>query len=137
MLYIGIDTGVHTGFAVYDSRKGRLLDLQTLLIHRAMEQVKMWCDVVGKSNVKVIFEDARQRKWYTGDVSAKAQGAGSVKRDASVWEDFLNDYGIDYWAKPPTKGLTKWNAKTFQFVTGWQGRTSDHARDAAMLVFGK
>lgn len=39
MIYIGIDTGVHTGFAVWDSSERCFLMLKTLKIHVAMELV--------------------------------------------------------------------------------------------------
>ena len=32
---------------------------------------------------------------------------------------------------------TKNNAANFKFITGYSGRTSEHGRDAAMLVFGR
>ena len=31
--------------------------------------------------------------------------------------------------------MTKSKADTFKKLTGWTGRTNEHARDAAMLVF--
>jgi hypothetical protein len=34
------------------------------------------------------------------------------------------------------KGFTKINESRFQKMTGFTKRTSEHARDAAMLVFG-
>ena len=64
-------------------------------------------------------------------------GAGSVRRDCEIWEEFCNHYKIPFDAVPPRKGLTKWDADTFAKVTGYKGRTSNHARDAALLVFGK
>lgn len=88
--------------------------------------------------VEVVFEDARQRTWFGhGDTDAKKQGAGSVKRDCSIWEDFCKDYGIPFWAKPPVKGATKVSADYFKMVSHYQGRTSEHSRDAAMLVIGR
>ena len=144
MICIGIDPGTHTGVAVWDTREGKFLSLETLPIHRALEQVKelahpFWH--MGKlynEDIQVVFEDARQRTWFgKGDTNAKAQGAGSVKRDCSIWEDFCKDYGIPYWAKPPVKGATKVSAEYFKMVSHYQGRTSEHSRDAAMLVIGR
>lgn len=40
MIYIGIDTGTNTGYAEWDSKKGRLLEVDSLPIHKAMERVK-------------------------------------------------------------------------------------------------
>ena len=64
-------------------------------------------------------------------------GAGSIKRDCEIWEEFAALYGIPIQFIPPRKGLTKWDAETFNKMTGWKGRTSNHARDAALLVWGK
>ena len=144
MICIGIDPGTHTGVAVWDTKEGRFLSLETLPIHRALEKVKemshpFWhMDKLYHEDIQVVFEDARQRTWFgRGDTNAKAQGAGSVKRDCSIWEDFCKDYGIPYWAKPPVKGATKVSAEYFKMVSHYQGRTSEHSRDAAMLVIGR
>ena len=137
MICIGIDPGTHTGVAVWDTREGRFLSLETMLIHQAISKVGYIAEI-HKGDVQVVFEDARQRTWFgKGDTNAKAQGAGSVKRDCSIWEDFCKDYGIPYWAKPPGKGMTKVTSDYFRTISGYQGRTSNHARDAAMLVIGR
>ena len=144
MICIGIDPGTHTGVAVWDSREGKFLSLETLPIHRALEKVNemshpFWhMDRLYHDDIQVVFEDARQRTWFgKGDTNAKLQGAGSVKRDCSIWEDFCKDYGIPYWAKPPVKGATKVSAEYFKMVSHYTGRTSEHSRDAAMLVIGR
>ena len=137
MICIGIDPGTHTGVAVWDTREGKFLSLETLPIHRALLRVQIMAEW-DKDNIQVVFEDARQRTWFgKGDTNAKAQGAGSVKRDCSIWEDFCKDYGIPFWAKPPVKGATKVSADYFKMVSHYQGRTSEHSRDAAMLVIGR
>lgn len=140
MICIGIDPGTHTGVAVWDTGEGKFLSLETMPIHRAMESVLVWASLVHDKtkDIQVVFEDARQRTWFGhGDTNAKLQGAGSVKRDCSIWEDFCKDYGIPYWAKPPVKGATKVSAEYFKTISGYQGRTSEHSRDAAMLVIGR
>lgn len=136
MICIGIDPGTHTGVAVWDSGEGKFLTLETLPIHIALTRVLSIAEI-HRGNVKVVFEDARQRTWFgKGDTNAKAQGAGSVKRDCNIWEDFCKDYQIPFWAKPPVKGATKVSSAYFKMVSHYQGRTSEHARDAAMLVIG-
>lgn len=140
MICIGIDPGTHTGVAVWDTKERRFLSLETLPIHQALDLVCKWQQDCKDRDVAmdVTFEDARQRTWFgKGDTNAKAQGAGSVKRDCSIWEDFCKDYGIPYWAKPPGKGMTKVTSDYFRTISGYQGRTSNHARDAAMLVIGR
>lgn len=137
MTHIGIDTGVHTGVAVWDGRDFRVL--RTCGIIEALELVG---ELAARESVKVYFEDARQRKWIPKEKSlsqykGRAMGAGSVKRDAQVWEEFLTRHGIPYEAVPPKRNRTKVTALFFQHLTGYYGRTSEHSRDAAMLVFGK
>lgn len=134
MIYIGIDPGKHTGIAVWDAYAKMFLDVRTLFIHQAMDTILFYHRK--GDDVFVVFEDARQRKWYTGD-REKLQGAGSVKRDCTIWEDFLNDYGIRYQAIAPHKGMTKMSEGYFKTITQWRKRTSNHARDAALLVFGR
>ena len=44
MIYVGIDTGVNTGFAVWDSKQRSLLQVCSLPIHKAMERVRSLYD---------------------------------------------------------------------------------------------
>lgn len=134
MICIGLDTGTHTGFAVWDSSTKKLLELSTMKIHQAMLRVK---ELSEKEDVCVFFEDARLRTWFGNSGREKLMGAGSVRRDCSIWEDFLADLGIEFHAIAPKDNTTKRDADFFKAVTGWQGRTSEHARDAAFLVIGR
>lgn len=139
MIYIGIDTGVHTGIAVWDSEKGKFVYLDTLKIHEVLNIVSSYAhkDIP----LCVRFEDARQRKWIpfaknmTGELG-RAQGAGYVKAHCQIWEDFLRDMDIPFEMIAPRRNVTKLSAEQFGRITGYKGRTSEHARDAAMLVYG-
>lgn len=137
MIFIGIDTGKHTGVAVWNSDERQFIDIKTMMLHQALQLVITMCQIWKRENVMVLFEDARQRKWFGADSNAKMQGAGSVKRDASIWEEFCTDYGIPFRALPPAHGATKLKPDYFKALTGWRGKTSEHARDAAMIVFGR
>lgn len=141
MIHIGIDPGAHTGFAVWSSATREFLEIKTYRIDTALFRVLHYVELMGASQVSVVFEDARQRKFFEKEKSlseyrGKLMGAGSVKRDCKIWEDFLTAYGIKFWAKPPQKGATKWEEAQFKAATGWNGKTSEHARDAALLVWG-
>lgn len=139
MIYIGIDTGVHTGIAVWDSERKEFVLVDTMKIHKALNIVSSYAykDIP----LCVRFEDARQRKWIpfaknmTGELG-RAQGAGYVKAHCQIWEDFLTDYRIPFEAIAPRRNVTKLSAEQFERITGYKGRTSEHARDAAMLVYG-
>lgn len=139
MIYIGIDPGTHTGLAVWNGSV--LVECTTLPIHKAMKFVTSYRDkcAARQEELAVVLEDARQRTWFGRDrnSTAKLQGAGSIKRDCSIWEDFLTDEGIEFRAVPPVKGGTKLDADYFRELSGWTGKTSNHARDAAILVIGR
>lgn len=132
---VGIDTGTHTGFAVWDVETRSFVQIATMKMHQALLRIlELQADIEC-----VYFEDARLRTWY-GKLTAKQdrarqQGAGSIKRDCNIWEEFLKDKQIKYMAIAPRNNTTKLKEQAFKNLTGWQGRTSEHARDAAMLVF--
>lgn len=134
-IIIGIDVGRRTGVAVWDRRKGQFLSIQTMRIDQATREVEKWVREQGDS-LSVMFEDARLRRWYGSNASAKQQGAGSIKRDSTIWEEFLKGSGINYEAIHPKRIRTNLNAEQFKLWTGYSKRTSQHARDAAMIVFG-
>ena len=139
MLVIGIDTGVNTGFATWCTKEKRIIEMTCLMIHQALQRVQLLSDDIKL----VIVEDARLRKGYYGENSeAKKQGAGSIKRDASIWEAALNDWDIPFLLVAPSKGTTfkgSQGTKRFNrmFKNVPKGRTNEHVRDAVALCYGK
>ena len=130
---IGIDTGVNTGIAVWQD--GKLQSVESMTITKAMRYI-LTCHP--HKYTKLYIEDARLWVGFHGKTKqseAKRQGAGSVKRDAKIWEDWCKEHDYEVvFVKPKGKGL-KQSAEDFKRITGWQGRTNGHARDAAMIVF--
>lgn len=133
-LYIGIDAGTHTGIAVWDRTDRRLVSIETMTITKAMDVVR---GLAESADIVVYLEDARKRNWFGCAGREKLQGAGSVKRDCSIWETFCEEVGIECRKIAPKNNYTKLTAKQFKTLTNWAGRTSEHSRDAAMLVFGR
>ena len=157
-LFIGIDPGEHTGLAVWDSATRSFRVVATLPLHKAMQEVHKWTHAAELTcyrkdkPVHVVCEDARQRTWFAPERNAseyrgKLMGAGAAKRDVRIWEEFLEDRDVSgSWLESPfltfemhkpQKGGTKWPAETFANITGYTGRTSEHSRDAALLVYGR
>lgn len=128
---IGIDPGVKTGIAVWDRESKRFHEIKTLSILKAITFVQ--CFVY---DVEIRFEDARKRKWFGHSGREKLQGAGSVKRDCAIWEELCHQMEAPFFPVAPQHNTTKMTAEQFRKLTGWSGRTSEHSRDAAMLVFG-
>ena len=140
--FIGIDPGENTGIAVWDSTLRQFRDVRTVPLHRALDFVRAEWQAAAGRRFLVIFEDARQRKWFKKENSVseyrgRLMGAGAAKRDARIWEEFLTDLGCPFEMHKPQAGTTKWNADYWAKVTGWKGRSSEHSRDASLLVFDR
>lgn len=142
MILIGIDPGVQTGFAEWDTGLQRLLFVSAGTILECMQLVEVRACSTPAGQLFVTFEDARKRKWFGNRADMKTErygagvreGVGSVKRDCAIWEEFLGRLGVPFEARYPHS--TKMKAEMFERTTGWRGRTNEHARDAAMIVFG-
>lgn len=131
--FIGIDAGTHTGVAIWDKQEKRFVKIVTTSILKAIDIVRRYNI---EDEVQVRIEDARKRRWFGNAGRERLQGAGSVKRDCAIWEEFLNDEKIPYMLIAPKNNSTKMSADSFSRLTGYSGRTNEHNRDAAMLVFG-
>jgi hypothetical protein len=132
--YIGIDPGVKTGIVSWSRESNKFVQLELMMIHQAMKRLselkENGCDFL------VRFEDARQRNWFGNSGPERWKGAGSIMRDCGIWEAFLTDENIPFEMVPPKNNSTKLDAKKFKTITGYDGSTNEHTRDAAMLVFG-
>jgi len=133
--YIGIDTGTNTGYSLWDAKERRFLVIEALPIHTAMLNIyHMEREYLAQTFIRV--EDARKRRWFGNSGREQLQGAGSIKRDAVIWEDFLTSIGANFEMVAPKNNKTKLTASLFEKLTGWDKRTNEHSRDSAMLVFG-
>lgn len=151
MIAIGIDPGVNTGFAIWSTDRFALVRVESMSIIRAMGEVQLYAEsrleldsaLQRDHEFIVIVEDARKRKWSGGfrEIdentekygAAAREGVGSVKRDCSIWEEFLTEHQIPHEMRFPR--ATKMLAAPFKRLTLWPERTNQHARDAAMIVF--
>ena len=136
MILIGIDTGVSTGFAWSIDGKFQSIDTESIL--SAQERVlNIVNNIVGSDGMDVIvcIEDVRLRKWVQKGVgSERMQGVGSVKRDCSIWQEFCERHGIPHIFVAPKAIQTKLSEKDFHMITKWPYKTSEHSRDAAMMI---
>ena len=137
---IGIDVGVNTGICIWSRKHRQLVLVDCMTILQAINYVSGFISTDQK-NVFVRIEDPRLRKWIPKQKEEKAErgrnrGAGSVMRDAQIWEEYLIAQKIPYELVAPKNNKTKTTAPYFRQITGWKAPTNEHARDAAMLVFG-
>lgn len=130
---IGIDPGTNTGLAIWSRVKKEYSLIKTCSIVEAQDIILKCYDC---HHTFIRIEDARQRTWFGSVGREVLQGVGSVKRDCNIWEEFCRYYGYEFELVHPKRSKTKMSVKQFKALTGYKGSTSEHARDAAMLVFG-
>ena len=152
--YIGIDPGRKTGFAVWDSSDKKLCVVKTFSFWQVADELEeisstflihapepCALDVLPT----VVIEDPSKnkptffRKGMTQREMQKiSQNVGANKEHGLLMIDRAESLGFEVIrVRPYSKTQTKLKADTFKKITGYQGRTSEHARDAAMLVFGR
>lgn len=131
MIIIGIDPGANTGIATYIG--GKLHSLQTIAPHQMREAI------TGAS--RVIFEDSRLTSFMFTTVKSRpvalsmARKVGQVDGYCNLITAICADLGIpSHGISPKNKGA-KLNAEQFAKATGWDGKSNEHARDAAMVAF--
>jgi hypothetical protein len=142
MIYIGIDPGIHTGVAVWDSKQRIIREIKTM---------NFWDTIALINNYRihtptVVIEDPSGNKpVFVKDLvgqhkalTKKAQNVGSNKREATLLIEYCEREGFRVLPVVPVKKRgAKVSADHFKKLTGYVKSTSQHARDAALLVYGK
>lgn len=140
MKYIGIDPGKATGLAIYDTETGQFDNVYSttfwgainaidVLIAQSMTGKYELCAVVELPTTKAVWHKAKS----AGAKDRAAVNVGSVIREAELIVDYLKEQGIRVITQHP-RG--KVDADYFKRVTGWQGVTNSHSRDAGILCYG-
>lgn len=135
MQVVGIDPGQATGLAVYEN--GKLIALYTV----PADQLEGW--LAKNPPQLVIFEDSRGTgKTFTAakapSVAAAlkiARNVGEIDRLCKDIEAMCKRMGIEAYGVTPARKGAKRNAAQFAQITGWDKRSSQHARDAAMVAW--
>jgi hypothetical protein len=133
MIYrIGIDPGVNTGIAIVQN--GYYVSIQTMSITKSIKIIDNI--LLDGQNVELYVEDPNLRKWYGNNANLKKQGAGSVKRDYSIWKTYCKENNINlHPVHPKDVGSLFDNEVLFKSATKWTKKCSIHARDAARIVY--
>lgn len=130
---IGIDPGSNTGIAIY--RAGVLAELQTIEPHQLPEAIE------SIRPARVVFEDSRlQSHTWSRKLNAAAQlkvarDVGQIDAWCRLITATCERLGIPAHGISPKNKGAKLNAEQFERLTGWEGRTNEHQRDAAALAW--
>lgn len=157
-LVLAVDPGTRTGLARVHRNTSAgpgepayvWAALECLPLHRAL--LTVWETVTEAAQVDervlVVVEDARQiGAWGAskdrGASLARAQGAGSIKRDCAIWQEALDDLrrecGPDLlrlnFVRPAGGPFRKLSQADLLLRTGCPLTGNAHARDAAGLLW--
>lgn len=135
MSVVGIDPGQATGLAVYD--KGKLICMYTV----SADELEPW--LAQNPPHLVIFEDSRKTsKTFTAAKGVSAAAALKIARNVGEIDRLCKDIeamckrmGFEAYGVAPLAKGSKVKAADFGQITGWKTRSSQHARDAAMVAW--
>lgn len=134
---IGIDPGIVCGVAVIGRSDGKFSTVQSCKLHELFELIL----ALQPSGTFVYIENPNTwvpfRKLAPGVAEMRRSGAGAVKQSYKHIIEFLEDNGIEYRHTRLQGNYKKVTAEWFRNQTGWAGKTNEHGRDAAMLIFGR
>ena len=134
-IVLGIDPGMNTGFAIY--RDGKLIDIHT---------GSPWDMAAAVKNFRpdlVVFEDSRLQSntWSaTGSRAAAmkiARNVGQVDAWCTYLVSICDMHGVPCLGISPKGKGGKLSAEEFSSITGWEGQSNEHTRDAAMVAWPK
>ncbi len=139
VILFGIDPGTKTGMAIWSATEKRYIEISTGTIHKAIGNLMLYAHLLHPDQIRVYVENPNTWTPFKRSEknASKIQGAGSVKRDYAIWKEVCDDLGVQMIGTSIRGTAKKIDPKIFTHITGWQGRTSQHARDAAMLVFNR
>jgi hypothetical protein len=132
-MIVGLDPGAFTGVAVFDG--GKLWKMETIGPHQI-------ADYLTKARPRrVIFEDSRLiSHLFTTNKNTRvalnmARKVGQVDGYCNIIVSVCADLGIPAHGISPKDKGAKMDAARFGDVTGWEGKSNQHERDAAMVAW--
>lgn len=133
---IGIDVGIINGFSIWDRQLEKLEVVTSCKLFELFIEIQDWQNKTVE-DIEVFIENPNTWKPFTKPNPSEQQGAGAVKQTYKHIVEFLEFKQIQF---TPTKiqgNLKKLNRATFEKYTKWSKVTNEHARDSAMIVFGR
>ncbi|WP_407829356.1 hypothetical protein [Shewanella algae] len=143
MLVVGIDPDLEaSGLAIVNRNK--IAELKKMPFVELIEFITALAadnDVVVKLEDVNLWKSVKKRPGTNDLVMRKiSQNVGQVKATATHIKDLLNSKGINVILVKPLRGPVKQakaNSAYFNKLTGWNGRSNEDTRDAALIaLFG-
>lgn len=130
--YIGIDPGKKTAIAIYDSTLKRIIDVFMTDFWGAYDYMKF--EQNDTLIEQVIIEVPRTKSnWHKKGCDITSANVGGIYREANLLADGIERMGLKVVRQHPQG---KVDAAYVKKITGYQGKTNEHTRDAIMLCWG-
>lgn len=146
-IFMGIDPGQETGVALWDKKNQKFISISTMTFWRTIEWMYHWKESQALHDIllTVFLEDPTQNRpvWIRDGMEDRrhvkiAQDVGKNKRDAELIHEWCSLQMVECKLLVPGKNSqSKLTPESFKNITKYSGRTSQHGRDAAMLVYGR
>lgn len=146
---IGLDPGKSTGFCLYDKSMKKIMKLCTLDFWQIFDFVKelelIFSTMNFKGKLSFVIENSSLNKptfAKAGDGKELSRqkisrNVGMNQRESVLLIEGIRRLGYEVKEVTPSKKSAykgKITVPMFKAMTGWKGTSSQHARDAAMLV---
>ena len=142
---LGIDPGADTGLAGYvpgeRGRPGVLAFVRSASPLGTVRLLETWA-AEGRL-IGAVVEDSRSAPLYhryrskgRGERDRVARSVGRIDALIDLYLDVLGSLGVPVQTVEPVRAA-KWSADDLKRMTGFDGRSNVHGRDAARLVFGR
>ncbi len=137
--FLGLDPGRQTGWAVWDAAREVFVEILTADFWKAYAMVQTYrpahcCIVIEMPSGATYDHDLDQTPDKARRREKVSRNVGSVQREAQLLAEGLDRLG--YTVRRIRPRQSKLGARAFRRLTSYAGRTSQHGRDAGMLVFG-
>lgn len=132
-----IDPGVKTGIAIITGTQLKpclVFEVGTLTFWRCyhiFNHVKFDCVVIENPGFKKLTFGKRDKNPRVQD--AKSQNVGQVIREANLLAEGFEDCDYKVVRISPNKSYCKKSSEYVHKLTGFEGRTNEHNRDALMM----
>ena len=132
-IIIGIDPGAATGVAIFE--RGKLVGLRTIEPHKIAETIACL------KPARVVFEDSRLQShvWTSAKTAAAktkmARNVGEIDAWCRLITAVCGELKIAAHGISPERKGAKLNSMQFRQQTGWEGKSNQHERDAAMVAW--
>jgi hypothetical protein len=138
---VGIDPP--SGLAIWDRESQKFDAIKTVDFWKIIKTIQNYVDssifyIEAPQKNKPVWTKSKQTIIDKLPIYLKiAQNVGMNKMCAILIEQYCNSIGASYHlVRPGKKTMSKIKSEDFIQITGWEKKTSEHGRDAAMLVWG-